>query len=162
MFAALESARLRFLPCFSGENRGETGALVPLFAASLGIIAGTRQTKLACVEHRVSLPFRWQGRILPCRRSPVTAPLDHQSSEQYGRIANEPDPARRPFANLPCRQGKLGKAVGVDVAEGDDAAAFARAADGRLDGRARTGKDLDFTGASGGNRTRTPFLGNGF
>jgi hypothetical protein len=41
MFAALRSARLRFLPCFSGENRGETGALVPLLAANVGVIGGT-------------------------------------------------------------------------------------------------------------------------
>jgi hypothetical protein len=113
MFAALRSARFRFLPCFPLKNRGETDAtdvLVPLFAASVGVIGRTRQTKLGCVEGGVSLPFRCQGKNFPCRRSLVTAPLDHQPSDRYGRIANKPGSARCPFANLPCRQGKLGKA----------------------------------------------------
>jgi hypothetical protein len=112
MFAALRSDRLRFLACFSGVNRGETGALVPLFAACVGVISSTIWTKLAGVERGVSLPFRLSGKNFPCRRSLVTVPLGHQPSGRYGRIANEPGSARCPFANLPCRQGKLGKAVG--------------------------------------------------
>jgi hypothetical protein len=62
MVAALRSGRLRFLPCFSGETRGETGTLVPLFAPSVRVISSTRQTKLACVERGVSLPFRCRER----------------------------------------------------------------------------------------------------
>jgi hypothetical protein len=122
MFAALRSARMRFLPCFSGENRGETGALVPLFDASVRVISSTRQTKLACVERGVSLPFRSQGKNFPCRRSLVTAPLGHQPSGRYGRIGNEPGSARCRFANLPCRQGKLGKAGGIAAVRGGEPA----------------------------------------
>jgi hypothetical protein len=44
----LRAARLQFLPCFSGENTGETGALAPLFAASVGV--SRARTKLACVS----------------------------------------------------------------------------------------------------------------
>jgi hypothetical protein len=42
MSAALRSARLRFFPCFSGESRGETDALAPLFAASVRVVSATR------------------------------------------------------------------------------------------------------------------------
>jgi hypothetical protein len=59
----------------------------------------------------VSLPFSWQGRILPCRRLLVAGPPGHQPSDRYGRIANEPGSARCLFANLPCGQGKLEKAA---------------------------------------------------
>jgi hypothetical protein len=122
MFEALRSARMRFFPCFSGENRGETGALVPLFAASVSVISSTRQTKLACVERGVSLPFRYQGKNFPCRRSLATAPLGHQPSGRYGPIANEPGSARCRFANLPCRQGKLEKAGGIAAVRGGEPA----------------------------------------
>jgi hypothetical protein len=122
MFAALRSDRLRFLACFSGANRGETGALVPLFAASVGVISSTRQTKLACVERGVSLPFRCQGKNFLCRRSLVTAPLGHQPSGRYGRIANEPGSPCCRFANLPCRRGKLEKAGGIAAVRGGDSA----------------------------------------
>jgi hypothetical protein len=138
MFAALRSSRLRFLPCFSGENRGETGALVPLLAASVGVISSTRQRKLAS-ERGVSLPFRVSGKIFPCRLSLVTVPLGHQPSGRHGRIATEPSSARCPFANLPCRQGTLEKAVGVDVAEGDDAAAVGPSRGRRLGALSRSG-----------------------
>jgi hypothetical protein len=119
-----------FSPAFQGKA-GETGALAPLFPASVGVISGTRQMRLACVERRVSLPFRLSGKNFPCRRSLVTAPLGHQPFGRYGKIANEPGSARCPFANLPCRQGKLGKAVGVPMLlKAMDAVAFARLADG--------------------------------
>jgi hypothetical protein len=42
-FAALGSARLRFLPCFPLKNRGETGATAPLFAASAVSSAARRR-----------------------------------------------------------------------------------------------------------------------
>ena len=128
MFAALRSDRLRFLACFSGANRGETGALVPLFAAIW--------TKLASVERGVSLPVRLSGKNFPCRRSFVTVPLGHQPFGRYGRIANEPGSARCPFANLPCRQGKLGKAVG-SMSRRAMTLQRSHASRRRLDGRSR-------------------------
>jgi hypothetical protein len=79
MFAALRSDRLRFLACFSRANRGETGALVPLFAASVGVISSTRQTKFACIAiktrhpvmSRLSLPARsLRGRRASLRTVP--------------------------------------------------------------------------------------------
>jgi hypothetical protein len=54
----------------------------------------------------VSLPFRRQGKILPCRAVARDHPPGHQPSDLYGRIANGPGSARCLFANLPCRQGK--------------------------------------------------------
>jgi hypothetical protein len=50
VFAALRPARLRFFPCFSGENKGDTSALAPLFAVSARITSSTRRMKLACVS----------------------------------------------------------------------------------------------------------------
>jgi hypothetical protein len=110
VIAVLRAARLRFLPCFSGENTGEAGVPAPLFAASVGVISSTRRTKRG-----VSLPLRLSGKNFPCGRSLITAPPGHQPSDRFGRIAKERGPARCPFANLPCRQGKLGKAVRVPM-----------------------------------------------
>src|SRR6516165_3770083 len=39
-----------FSPVFLGENSGETGAPVPLFAANVGVTSSTRQKKLGYLE----------------------------------------------------------------------------------------------------------------
>jgi hypothetical protein len=111
MFAAPRSGSVAISPLFSPEKQGRDGC------AGAPVRRERRchqrhKTKLACVKRGVTLPFRRQGKILPCRRSLVTALPDHQPSDQYGRIANEPGSARCVFANLPCRQGKQGKGVG--------------------------------------------------
>jgi hypothetical protein len=127
MFAALRSARLRFFLCFPQKNSGETGAPRPWLPRTQVSPAARGKTKLACVERGVTLPFRRQGKILPCRRSLVTALPCHQPSDRYGGFANEPGSARCLFANLPCRQGKTRESrKGFDVTEGDEAAPMAR------------------------------------
>jgi hypothetical protein len=65
VFAVLRAAWLRFLPCFSGENTGETGVPAPLFAARVGVIRSARQTKLACVEAEFPCHSAVRERIFP-------------------------------------------------------------------------------------------------
>jgi hypothetical protein len=52
-----------------------------------------------------AIPLSGKNFTLPAVAGIV--PPAYQPSDRYGRIANEPGSARRLFANLPCRQGKI-------------------------------------------------------
>jgi hypothetical protein len=97
-FAALRSARLRYLRCFPLKSRGEKGAPAPLFAASARVISSTTRVKPACASNAGKLPHaKVTVATLPHNREATLWGTRSGFRSEYGGLLA-----------FPCRRGAQG------------------------------------------------------